>query len=292
MLFIDVSDACCRVSTTKALKLCAKGGGMFEHQTRGSERYRQVENFIKLCISLSRELRELGIGIATSDVTPNYVLMEDKWYRRVREAWEKLLRREDAKDELWKWQAETWTDFSVLLLVLSIFEMPDTELIAQSPILFNDEAVKGVWYKQDRPIAVFWLKSINRVVEVMARPDRPGTLMYLSRAHVALRVSDPSDPSAYPHRVAVWTPHSLRKLDLLGASEGAFRRLYDLQRLPSQTERIKHGLILTPAHGEAQTEDIEQSGLLVHAISLDGSGAPLANGRRAIRAFLTRDIWG
>lgn len=264
-----------------------------EHaKAQGSQRYVAVESYNKLCKGMAADLRGLGIGVALADITPNYVLMEDKGYRAVREAWEKLLQREKAKDELWAWQAETWTEFAVLCLVLAIHEMPDAHLMAQSPIIFRNEAVNGIWFDQERPIAVFWLKDIGRVVEVMARPEEPGTLQFASRAHVALKISNPMDDSGYPHRVAVWTPHALSKIDPTLACNEALERLIGLQQIPNAFERIRHGLILTPGHHEPGHEVLEKAGLLVDAITFDGAGASLGFGRKAIAEFLSKNIWG
>jgi hypothetical protein len=263
-----------------------------EHpRAQGSQRFRMVQAYIKLCKALALELVELGVGFAGTDVTPNYVLLEDRTYRLIREAWEALLKREWALDELWAWQGQTWTDFSVLAIVLAFQELEDTELIAQSPIRFLAESVNGIWFEQERPIAVFWLRGLGRVVEVMARPERPGLLQTLARAHVALRISDPLDRSAVPHRVAVWTPHAMERLVLAHAAEGAARRLVELLRVSGQHERIRHGLILTPGHHVPEVAQIEHSGIFVEAIALDAAGTSLAEGREAIRAFLRREIW-
>ncbi|WP_145110906.1 hypothetical protein [Cereibacter sediminicola] len=264
-----------------------------EHpRAQGSRRYQLVQGYAKLCKAVATELRDLGIGIAEPDVTPNYVLLEDRTYRLIREAWEALLKREKALDELWAWQAKTWTDFAVLAIVLALHDIDGAELIAQSPIRFLSESVNGIWFEQERPIAVFWLRKLGRVVEVMARPEKPGTLLTLARAHVALRISDPLDRSAFPHRVAVWTPHAMTRLDLAAAAQQAAGRLAELAKVPGQQERIRHGLILTPGHRVPESVSSDHGGVFVEAIALDATGASLAAGRAAIRAFLGREIWG
>lgn len=264
-----------------------------EHpRATGSKRFQAVQAYVKLCKSVAAELADLGVAIASVDVTPNYVLLEDRSYRLIREAWEALLKREKALDELWAWQAQTWTDFAVLAIVLALHDVEGAELIAQSPIRFLSESVNGLWFEQERPIAVFWLHRQGRVVEVMARPERPGTLLTYARAHVALRISDPLDRSAFPHRVTVWTPHAMARLDLREAADQAGLRLSELARVTGQQERIRHGLILTPGHHVPEAVSAEQGGIFVEAIALDGAGASLAQGRAAIRAFLARDIWG
>ena len=264
-----------------------------EHpRAQSSKRYQSVASFVKLCKAIASELLDMGIGRATTDITPNYVLMENQTYRLVREAWEALLKREKALDELWAWQAQTWTDFAVLAIVLALHELPDAKLIAQAPISFRDEAVNGIWFDQERPIAVFWLKDIGRVVEVMARPEKPGTLLTLARAHVALRISSPFDDSTFAHRVAVWTPHAMTRLPTTETATDAVSRLAELRRVPGQTELIRHGLVLTPGHHEPSTATAEKDGAFVEAIAFDAVGTSLAQGREAIRGFLHRDIWG
>ena len=264
-----------------------------EHpNAKAAQRYLLVEGFVKLCKAMSEELLSLGIGLATADIQPNYVLMENHNYAAVREAWERLLRREKTLDELWAWQAETWTDFAVLALVLAIQDIEGAELIAQSPIRFLSEAVTGIWFDQDRPIAVFWLKAQDRVVEVMARPERPGMQLILARAHVALRISDPLDHSSFPHSVAIWTPHAIERLDPFAASEGALDRLWALQRRQAFQERLRHGLILTPGHHDPETAEVSRDGVHVCTIAFDAAGESLMRGREAIARFLQSDLWG
>lgn len=147
-----------------------------EHsRAKASARYAQVEGFRKYCRSLARRLAELGVAVAGAEVTANYVLMQDKSYREVFECWQRLLLRQRTEDDLWAWQAQTWTDFAVLAIILAIDELEEAELIAQSPISWNAEAELGRWFEQDRPIAVFWLRDTGRIVEVQSRPEIPGT---------------------------------------------------------------------------------------------------------------------
>lgn len=264
-----------------------------EHpHAKAAQRYQLVESFVKLCKSMAEELAGLGIGLATADIQPNYVLMENRTYVTVREAWERLMRREKTLDELWAWQPQTWTDFAILSLILAIKDIQGVELIAQSPIRFRSEAVTGIWFDQDRPIAVFWLKAQGRVVEVMARPEKPGTQLTLARAHVALRISDPLDPSSFPHSVAIWTPHAMERIAPKTAAEGALARLAALQRRQAFQERLRHGLILTPGHHDPETAEISRDGVHVSAIAFDAAGESLMLGREAIARFLQSDLWG
>lgn len=262
-----------------------------EHsRAKASARYAQVEGFRKYCRSLARRLAELGVAVAGAEVTANYVLMQDKSYREVFECWQRLLLRQRTEDDLWAWQAQTWTDFAVLAIILAIDELEEAELIAQSPISWNAEAELGRWFEQDRPIAVFWLRDTGRIVEVQSRPEIPGTPLSLARAHVALRISDPTR-GELPRRVAVWTPHTLRRLELETEVGDAAMLLLQLQQLASN-EVLRHGLIMTPARGKAETIEAHRGKASVRAIALGPAGADLAKGFEAVRDFVRGEIHG
>lgn len=255
-----------------------------------SQRFRAVEAFRRGCLSLARNLADLGVGLARADITPNYVLMQQRNYREVHAAWVKLLRRERTIDDLWAWQAETWTDFAVLAIVLALDEMEESELVAQSPILWRSEAATGRWFDQDRPLAVFWLRETGRVVEVQSRPETPGALLTLARAHVSLKITDPTRRE-FPRRVAVWTPHALERIRLDMAVQDAVVMLEQIQRVQAQ-EIMRDGLILMPGHGNSGTF-IEQRGRArVQGVAFDAFGKALAEGFAALRGFARSDIYG
>ncbi|RVK31045.1 hypothetical protein CN163_26780 [Sinorhizobium meliloti] len=263
---------------------------MREHPRAGaSRRYARVESFSKFCKAFAGELDALGVGVADSGITPNYVLMQDLNYRTVYAAWRRLLEEERVLDDLWSWQAETWTDFSVLAIVLALDELDEAELVAQSPIVWRGEATLGRWFDQDRPIAVFWLRHTGRIVEVQARPETPSVLLALSRAHVALRITDVSRRDM-PRRVAVWTPHAMERIDLSDAVTRANERLAEIQRV-SQPEVLRNGLILTPSHGTYETRFAEGARTRVDGVALEASGEGLRFGLDAIRTFAHSEIY-
>lgn len=263
---------------------------MREHPfAKSSARYAQVDGFRKSCRVVVRSLAELGVMVAPAGITPNYVLMQDRSYREVHSGWLRLLLRRKIEDDLWAWQAETWTDFAVLAIILAIDELKESELVVQSPIAWNAEAVAGRWFDQDRPIAVFWLRDTNRIVEVQARPEKPGALLSVARAHVALRISDPGRGDL-PRRVAVWTPHAMRRLALEECAAEAAELLQQLQPL-AQTEVLRHGLIMTPARGHAEAASATRGNVAVNAIALGPAGTDLANGFEAVRDFVRSEIY-
>ena len=260
-----------------------------EHpKAKGSQRFANVEEFSKVCTAFSRVLSDLNVGIARHGITPNYVLMQDQDYREIHTAWIRLLKREDIMDDLWAWQAQTWSDFAVLGIILSIVGLEEAELVAQSPVLFQEEAVNGRWFDQDRPLAVFWLRRSGLIVEVQSRPENPSSLQTLTRAHVFLRISDMRG-NEVPRRIAVWTPHAMQRLDLDRSLEDACSALRELQYV-NTPEILRGGLIITPAHGRAESKtrlDNERGrALRVDAVALDASGQTLALGMGAISSFV------
>lgn len=263
---------------------------MQEHpRARNSRRYLQVDQFGKFCKIFGQMLADLDVSVADAAVVPNYVLMQDPNYNAIYEAWRRLLEEDKVLDDLWAWQAETWTDFSVLAVVLALSELEEAELIAQSPIVWRSEASLGRWFEQDRPIAVFWLKNIGRIVEVQSRPEAPGRMLALSRAHVSLRISD-INHGGMPRRVAVWTPHTMVRIDLDDAAQRANERLAEIQPF-GQTETLRNGLILTPSHGQFETCVSNSPRTRVDGIALEASGEGLRNGLDAIRAFARSELY-
>ena len=263
---------------------------MREHpRAKESARYTQVDGFRKLCRAISRALADMGVMIAPADVQPNYVLMQNRSYREVHDCWLRLLLRRKIEDDLWAWQAETWTDFAVLSIIIAIDELEEAELVAQSPISWNEEAVGGRWFDQDRPVAVFWLRDTNRIVEVQARPERPGSLLSAAQAHVALRISDPSRADL-PRRVAVWTPHAMRRIALEDAVQEAALLLQQVQPL-AQMEVLRNGLIMTPARGIASEARAIKGKATVTAIAIGPSGEDLASGFEAVRNFIRGELY-
>ena len=263
---------------------------MREHpRAKESQRFQDVYSFRKCCRSMSSLMTELSVSTADAGITPNYVLLQDRSYHTVLEAWEKLLHRRKIEDDLWAWQAEAWTDFSVLAVTLAIDDLDEAQLIAQSPIFWRAEAVTGRWFEQDRPIAVFWLRETNRIVEIQARPEKPSSALTAARANVALRITDPSR-TEMPRRVAVWTPHAMEQLDISKSAQDAARLLQELQPIATQ-EVLRHGLILTPTHEEAAVANATKSRVQVKAIALGASGAALARGLDAVRNFVKGEIY-
>jgi hypothetical protein len=79
-------------------------------RAKASPRYARVERLARHARRDANTLRDLGVGIATPGVIPNFVLTQDVDYRRVHQAWLALLRETRETDDLWAWQGRSWSD--------------------------------------------------------------------------------------------------------------------------------------------------------------------------------------
>lgn len=256
-----------------------------EHQgARGAKRFEDVEKYRRHCRRLSRDLTDRKVGFAQPGVTPNYVLMEDRNYHDIWNAWQSLLSQEKAEDNLWAWQAESWTDFCVLAVTLSLHALRDAELIAQSPVQWLGEAHSGRRFHQNNPLAVFWLKDSSQIVEVQARPKGISTQQAAAKAHVWLRISHLKNQHS-KRRIPVWTPHTFTRMNpAVEATDAA--NLLGLMRGRVTGDFLREGLILMQAHGTSETAEESQNGCRVKAIALDALGEPLKDGVAALGTFI------
>ena len=252
----------------------------------GAARYRMVQGYHRHCRMLGRELDAAGIGRADPNAQQNYVLQNDAGYRSVWTAWQRLLRRETIEDDLWAWQGETWTDFCVLALTLGLHALPDAKLVSQSPIVTFAEMMAGRGFRQENPLATFWLKDRNAVVEVQARPRGVSSQQAAARAVVWLRVTDIE--SRNTRRIAVWTPHMFEELQAKDEAEAALEHLKRAQQVRADVA-LRNGLILFPTHGRFETSIAQAAGCTVQAIGLAPLGAGLAGGLAAVDSFM-RDV--
>ena len=131
-----------------------------------SSRLRRVETFGKRCRQLDADFLGRGVGEATPDATPNFVLQNNANYRNVWNAWIDLLNRKRILDELWRWQARSWDEFCALALVVALQSIANARLIATSPLEFREEQMQGCWLRHVNPLAVFFLPDQDVTVEV------------------------------------------------------------------------------------------------------------------------------
>ena len=103
------------------------------------------------------------------------------------------------------------------------------------------------------------------------------------------RISDPK-LADLPRRVAVWTPHAMRRIDLEDAVQGAAQLLHQIQSL-AQTEVLRNGLIMTPARGAATEKSAAHGRASATAIAIGPAGEDLSKGFQAVRDFIRSELY-
>lgn len=133
---------------------------------RGSASVTAVKHYERVCRRIERTLNEKDVGLAAPGLPPNHALQHDVRYRRIWRAWQEILRRRRIHEEMWRWQARSWEELCVVVLVLACANLPRAKLVAGSPIHFHSEHVKGKWLLHDDPLAVFHLPDRRHMIEV------------------------------------------------------------------------------------------------------------------------------
>ena len=254
-------------------------------RAQSTQRYKLVEKLQKKSRNFGNELSQLGVGKADTNVTPNYVLMQDKNYKEVYEAWLRLIRQDIVLDDLWSWQGQIWTDFCALAIVLSLNNLSEAELIAQSPIIWNETSDHGRWFDLHQPLAIFWLRETRRIIEVFVRPKK-SKINHLTRAPISLKISE-QDGEEVAQRMLVWTPHNLARSDFEKDLDDAAKLIGPI---PSNMGNVRNGLILIPSHGEYSEATITATSKQMDLVALGPSGVPLGKGMNKISSIL-RSQW-
>ena len=255
-----------------------------EHYPRGavSKRLIRVEKFGKRCRQLADDFKTRGVGTATPEATPNFVLQNNVNSRKVWNAWFELRKRERILDDLWRWQARSWEEFCALALVVALQSIAGARLIATSPLEFREEQEQGCWLRHVNPLAVFFLPNQGVTVEVTYRsPVRP--ILGRFGAPIWLRFGRIGD-NTFLERWAVWPIwHAIGGLDE-----------DDLTRIPpllsaGKDEQVRGGITIRPTvpEGDALGASCDKAA----CVTIGASGRALAAGIGRLRDFLTGTIF-
>jgi len=94
-----------------------------EQQRNQSERGRSVNAFGHMCDTLKALPQLQNISRPPVAIRPNYVLQNDYRYKHIWKLYLKLLRRAEAEDRLWDWQARTWADIARMLANVALISL-------------------------------------------------------------------------------------------------------------------------------------------------------------------------
>ena len=246
-----------------------------------SPRVAAVRQFGKRCRQLEADLAEREVGEANTDATPNFVLQNNVNYRKVWDAWRELINRKRIVDELWRWQARSWEEFSAIALVLAVQSIPGARAIATSPLIFQEEQEDGCWLRHVNPLAVFFLPEQNVTVERIYRGSRERILQMFG-APIWLRFGRIGD-NTFLRRWAVWpiwhATGGLRHADMHSIA----------QLLPhGHGELVRGGITIRPVppSADAQSEHTDEVG----CVTIGASGGSLREGIGLLRELLVATI--
>jgi hypothetical protein len=139
----------------------------------GSTRYGEVSRYGRGCAALVRRPAFTSVRGVGGPAKPNYVLTSDQRYRRIWNAYQALLRRQDDVDEAWTWQGRLWAD----LVTMAVLTAPSdtTETLALAPLYLRREQDRGRWLSVHSCAGVF--AKQDHVLMVYAADTAPADLM-------------------------------------------------------------------------------------------------------------------
>ncbi len=244
---------------------------------RMSRRANMVEAFGRRGGRLARDLAARGVRAAEPGVIPNFVLQQNPQYHRIWDSWIELLKEEQKRDELWRWQARSWEEFCTLALMVALVGVPGARAVATAPFWYRDEHYRGRWIESDTPLGVFLLPEAGLIVEVQsvtAYRDLAGFA-----APIWLRIGRVGEAREPLSRVPVWPIWSLTGGLVAGEEhEVADVLAYGRQRV------VRGGIVLRPATGPDAPERQSRGGAIALTIGTEGSA--LRDGLRGLTEYL------
>jgi hypothetical protein len=247
---------------------------------RSTTRARKVEAFGRASRRLARQLLEQGVRLAEPGVTPNFVLQQNVHYHKIWTSWQELLDRDRVLDELWRWQARSWEEFSALAVVVALVGIPGAKLIAAAPLDFLHEQHRGSWIAYDNPLAVFYLAEQKIVVEVRYRMQHPDRRLSDFAAPIWVRFGRSGDVIGFLGHIAIWPIWDIRG----GLVDGEVEELERVLALGARGNLVA-GIVLRPSQRD---EDLEsRKTARICALAVGTYGASLWQGLDELTHFLT-----
>lgn len=245
---------------------------------RLSRRARIVEAFGKRGKHLARDLAERGVRLAEPGVMPNFVLQQNPRYHMIWNAWEELIKRERENDELWRWQARSWEEFSAIAVMVALIGIQGAKLIASSPLTFRDEQNRGRWVDHDNPLGAFHLSEQGLVVEVYFGMARPGASRADFAAPIWINVGRTNAADGFLSSIPVWPIWD----QVPGLVEGEAADLHDAVAL-GRKARLARGLVIRPAEIDGISEKDETE--LAFVLTLGTQGPALHDAIERMSTF-------
>lgn len=139
----------------------------------GSTRYGEVSRYGRGCAALLHLPTFATVRGLPGLAKPNYVLTSDQRYRRIWDAYQGLLRRQNDVDEAWTWQGRLWADL-VTMAVLTALLNDSNEALALAPLYLQREQDRGRWLDVQGCAGVF--ATEDHVLMVYAADAAPAEI--------------------------------------------------------------------------------------------------------------------
>lgn len=136
---------------------CDREAGRYLQNTkqkfRNSQRAREVRSFAEICRGLSRDEQFEKVRPPSIGDPPSYAVLHNAKYRLVWNYYLRLLKLQDERDDLWRWQNRTWGEVTSLLVSVCLYRLSANEtgsgsfeirsLLEGEPVL-NHQQIKGL----------------------------------------------------------------------------------------------------------------------------------------------------
>lgn len=241
-----------------------------------------VRAYGKRCRQLAIDLAAKGVMEARSDVTPNFVLLNNPDYAAIWRAWHELLNRKRIVDELWRWQTRSWNEFCALAVIVALQGIDGARVVATSPVVFRPEQVRGCWVESINPLGVIHLAREQIIVEVVYDHKQHGFESWCTP--LCIRVGKLGDARGFLRSIIVWPLWSRQQ----GTLEKQMSEMALLRRgTPLAQQRsvstIGGMLVIGPTDNEPSKL---RTGYQSAALSLGASGDGLRDGLKHLTAAL------
>lgn len=230
-----------------------------------SRRARRVADFGKRCRRLSHDLASRGVRLAEAGISPNFVLQQNATYREIWGGWQDLLRMEQEKDDIWRWQVRSFEEFCALAVVVGLERIPDARLIAAAPLVFRDEQYRGSWVAHDNPFVVIHLPAKGFVVEIRYRMRQPSAALADFGAPIWVRVGRINEVDRVLANVPVWPVWDATG----GLVENEAEELDRVVAVGARAQVVS-GLVLRPVPADGQAERERSGRATVATIGVEG----------------------
>jgi hypothetical protein len=227
----------------------------------GSTRYREVGRYGRTCATLLRRPDLAAVRKLAGAAKPNYVLTSDQRYRRIWEAYQALLRRQDDVDEAWSWQARLWGDLVIMAVQTALLSV--SEPIALAPLYLHREQDRGRWLDAHDCIGVF-ATSRQVFMVYVADAAAEATLSEPCRRYAALApllvIRGAEFGGGARQDTLIWAVADvgLEPLSLQQATRSASQALVAWHRDPSRHfhghPRAHRGILVMPAETTSPTQ--------------------------------------